>query len=79
MLAHAAALMASAPGGATACVQVDASDPGAVLGGPDVRATLDLEAPVALSLVAILHFVETTTWPGRWRTGFSTRWRRAAS
>lgn len=58
VLAHAAALMTSVPGGRTAYVQADASDPGAVLAAPDVQATLDLDEPVALSLIAILHFID---------------------
>ncbi len=58
VLAHAAALMTSVPGGRTAYVQADASEPGAVLAAPDVRATLDLDEPVALSLIAILHFID---------------------
>ena len=58
VLAHAAALMTSVPGGRTAYVQADATDPEAVLAAPDVRDTLDLDRPVALSLIAILHFID---------------------
>jgi hypothetical protein len=58
VLAHAAALMTSVPGGRTAYVQADAKDPGAVLAAPEVQATLDLDQPVALSLIAILHFID---------------------
>lgn len=58
VLAHAAALMTSVPGGRTAYVQADATDSEAVLRAPDVRGTLDLDQPVALSLIAILHFID---------------------
>ena len=58
VLAHAAALMTSVPGGRTAFLQADATDPGAVLQASDVRGTLDLDQPVALSLIAILHFID---------------------
>lgn len=57
VLAHARALLTSAPEGATAYVDADLRDPDRILGHPDLRATLDLTRPVALMLVAILHFL----------------------
>lgn len=44
-----------APEGATEYLQADVRDPAAVVAG--ARAVLDLDRPVALSLVAVLHFV----------------------
>ncbi|HZG06125.1 MAG TPA: SAM-dependent methyltransferase [Streptomyces sp.] len=57
VLAHAQALLRSHPAGRTAYTQADVTDPAAVLNAPEVRETLDLERPVALSLNALLHFV----------------------
>ncbi|WP_091202190.1 SAM-dependent methyltransferase [Micromonospora narathiwatensis] len=57
VLAHARALLTSAPQGATAYVDADLRDPERILGHPDVRATIDLDRPVGLMLVAILHFL----------------------
>ena len=57
VLAHARALLTSAPEGRTAYIQADLRDPAAILSHPDTNAVLDLGRPVALMLVAILHFV----------------------
>ena len=57
VMAHARALMASHPAGATAFIQADLRDPEKILAHPDLRATLDLGKPVALMLIAILHFL----------------------
>jgi hypothetical protein len=56
VLAHARALLASHPEGRTAYIQADLRDPDAILNHPTVRETLDLSQPVALMLVAVLHF-----------------------
>ena len=53
VLAHARALMASDPAGATAFMQADLREPGKILADPVLRATLDLDQPVALMLIAI--------------------------
>jgi hypothetical protein len=55
--AHAQALLTGSPLGRTAFLRADAADPAAVLSSPEVRDSLDLEQPVALSLVAMLPFV----------------------
>ncbi|MFE3542889.1 SAM-dependent methyltransferase [Nocardia sp. NPDC059177] len=57
VLAHARALLVSAPEGSTAYVQADAGDPASILAAPELAATLDLSKPVAVSLMALLHFV----------------------
>jgi len=56
VLAHARALLASHPEGQTAYIQADLRDPEAILDHPTARATLDLSQPLALMLVAVLHF-----------------------
>ncbi|MER5473480.1 SAM-dependent methyltransferase [Streptomyces sp. NPDC002935] len=55
VLAHAAALLRSSDTGVTEYLQADARDPDAILDG--ARKILDFDRPVALSLVALLHFV----------------------
>ena len=55
VLAHAAALLRCTPEGVTDYVQADARDPDAILEGG--RKILDFDRPVALSLIALLHFV----------------------
>ncbi|MFW6694666.1 SAM-dependent methyltransferase [Streptomyces sp. MAR4 CNX-425] len=57
VLAHARALLTSSPEGRTRYVDADLRNAGAILDSPELRATLDLDQPVALLLVAILHFV----------------------
>ncbi|MFI0793111.1 SAM-dependent methyltransferase [Micromonospora rubida] len=57
VLAHARALLTSAPEGATAYIDADLLDPERILSHPDLRRTIDLGQPVALMLVAILHFL----------------------
>ncbi|GAA3107302.1 SAM-dependent methyltransferase [Streptomyces echinatus] len=55
VLAHAAALLRSTPEGVTEYLQADVRDPGAIIEG--AGRILDLGRPVALSLVALLHFI----------------------
>ena len=55
VLAHARALLASAPEGVTDYVDADLRDPGKILA--EAARTLDLAEPVALTLIAILHHV----------------------
>lgn len=57
VLAHAQALLRSRPEGRTAYAQADVRDPKALLAHPVLRDTLDLDRPIALSLIAVLHFV----------------------
>lgn len=56
VLAHARALLTSHPAGRTAYIDADLHDPQAILGHPVVRETLDFSQPVALMMLAILHF-----------------------
>ncbi|MCM3883526.1 SAM-dependent methyltransferase [Frankia sp. R82] len=57
VLAHARALLTSVPQGATAYLDADLHDPDRILTSPELHDTLDLTRPVALSLIAILHFL----------------------
>ena len=57
VLAHARALLTSSPEGRTAYIQADLRDPKAILDDPATRDLLDLGQPVALMLVAVLHFM----------------------
>ncbi|WP_433044534.1 SAM-dependent methyltransferase [Dactylosporangium sp. CS-033363] len=59
VLAHAGALMR----GHTAYVDADLRDVDRLLAAPGLRDTIDLDRPVALMLVAILHFVEDEDKP----------------
>ncbi|MGW5617729.1 SAM-dependent methyltransferase [Streptomyces sp. NPDC003877] len=55
VLAHAAALLRGTDEGVTEYLQADVRDPDAILEG--ARKVLDFTRPVALSLIALLHFV----------------------
>ncbi len=57
VLAHARALLTGSPAGRTAYIEADLREPGMILAHPVTRQTLDLTRPVALMLVAVLHFV----------------------
>jgi len=56
VLTHARALLTSAPEGRTAYIHADLRDPAAILSHQETRALLDFGKPIALMLVAILHF-----------------------
>jgi hypothetical protein len=55
VLAHAEALLRSTPEGATEYIQADAREPEGIL--ERAGRTLDFDRPIALSLVALLHFI----------------------
>ena len=54
---HSRALTVGMPEGRTGYVEADLRDPDAILRHPELRAVLDLSQPVALLLVAVLHFL----------------------
>ncbi|MBO3744252.1 SAM-dependent methyltransferase [Actinoplanes flavus] len=54
VLTHARALMI---GGATTYVDADLKDPAAILGAAELKETIDLDRPVGILLLAVLHFV----------------------
>jgi hypothetical protein len=55
--AHAEALLAGNPRGRTAYLDADLREPKKILDSPELRDTLDLTRPVALSLTSVMHFV----------------------
>jgi S-adenosyl methyltransferase len=57
VMVHARALLTSAPQGATDYIQADLREPKTILAAPQLRDTLDLSQPVALMLIALLHFI----------------------
>lgn len=59
VLAHARALLRSTPQGRTSYLRADLCDPAGIIGSPEVRETLDLTRPVALTLISVLHFLPT--------------------
>ncbi|WP_345631739.1 SAM-dependent methyltransferase [Rugosimonospora acidiphila] len=63
VLAHARALLSSTPEGATAYLDADLHKPHEILAHPELRGTLDLSQPVALMLVAVLHFIPDSDDP----------------
>ncbi|MBA9007065.1 SAM-dependent methyltransferase [Thermomonospora cellulosilytica] len=63
VLAHARSLLTSTPEGRTAYVDADLRDPEKILA--EARATLDFDRPIALMLVAVLHFMPDEYGPRR--------------
>jgi hypothetical protein len=57
VLAHARALLTGTPEGKTDYIDADLREVEKILGSPQLRETLDLSRPVALLLIAIMHFV----------------------
>ncbi|MEV5647457.1 SAM-dependent methyltransferase [Nocardia sp. NPDC052254] len=53
---HARSLLDTAPQGATVYLEADARHPQPILSHPDLLATLDLSRPVALIMLAVMHF-----------------------
>ncbi|MGW6457537.1 SAM-dependent methyltransferase [Streptomyces sp. NPDC055078] len=62
VLRHAEALLRSSAEGRTEYVQADVRDPDAIVEG--ARSVLDFDRPIALSLVALLHFIPDADDPG---------------
>jgi len=63
VMAHARALLTSSPQGRTAYVQDDLRSPQSILSSPQVRSVLDFGKPIALMLVAVLHFLRDDDKP----------------
>src|SRR3984957_7371571 len=57
VLAHARALLTSGPVGKTAYLDADVRDVDRILSSTDLRKTLDMNEPVGLLLLAVMHFV----------------------
>jgi hypothetical protein len=56
VLAHGRALLASKPEGKSVYIEADMREPEKILAHPVVQDTLDFSEPIALMLVAVLHF-----------------------
>ncbi|WP_067715723.1 SAM-dependent methyltransferase [Nocardia yamanashiensis] len=65
VLLHARELLNSSAAGATAYLDADLRSPQDILRHPDLLKTLDLSRPVALMLVAVLHFITDDEHPYR--------------
>ena len=63
VLAHARALLTSTPAGKAAYVDADLRDLDRILNAPQLRDSLDLNQPVALLLIAIMHFIPDQDGP----------------
>jgi SAM-dependent methyltransferase len=63
VLAHARVLLRGIHEGDTAYIEADVREPSAILSAPALRDTLDLDRPVALTLLAIMHFVPDEDGP----------------
>jgi hypothetical protein len=62
VLVHGRALLDSTPQGATAYIQADARDPELIV--REAAATLDFSQPVAVMMMAVLHFIPDSDDPG---------------
>jgi hypothetical protein len=58
VLVHARALMNSTPEGKTAYIQADMREPEKIISAPELRDTLDVNRPIGLTLIAMVHFIE---------------------
>jgi hypothetical protein len=63
VLAHARALLTSSPEGRTAYIHADLRDPAGILADPVTNSVLDFSRPIALMLVAIVHFIQDEDKP----------------
>jgi hypothetical protein len=63
VLVHANALLTSRPEGKTSYIDADLRDPRGILEAPAVTGTLDFDEPIALMLVAVLHFLTDDDHP----------------
>jgi hypothetical protein len=63
VLAHARALLTSSPEGRTAYIHADLRDPAGILANPVTKSVLDFSRPIALMLVAIVHFIQDEDKP----------------
>jgi hypothetical protein len=60
---HARALLTSSPEGRTAYIHADLRDPAGILADPVTKSVLDFSRPIALMLVAVVHFIQDEDKP----------------
>jgi SAM-dependent methyltransferase len=65
VVTHARALLTGTAEGATGYLEADLRDPQAILDAPEVTDVLDLDKPVGLLLIAVLHFITDDEDPYR--------------
>ncbi|MQA95170.1 MAG: SAM-dependent methyltransferase [Streptosporangiales bacterium] len=58
VLVHARALLTSNPAGRTRYIDADLHDPDSILANPGLREILDFDHPIAVTLIAVLHYIE---------------------
>jgi trans-aconitate methyltransferase len=58
VLVHARALLTSTPEGRTTYIDADLKDPDTILASTDLREGLDFDRPIALTLIAVLHYID---------------------
>jgi S-adenosyl methyltransferase len=63
VLTHAQALLTSSPEGRTAYLQADLRSPERIVACPLLREVLDFSQPIALMLIAVLHFLRDKDKP----------------
>jgi hypothetical protein len=63
VLAHARALLTSTSAGKAAYVDADLREVDRILNAPQLRDSLDLSQPVALLLIAVMHFIPDQDGP----------------
>ncbi|WP_347176961.1 SAM-dependent methyltransferase [Parafrankia sp. EAN1pec] len=63
VLAHARALLTGTRQGRTAYLDADLREPEKILASPELAETLDLDRPLVLSLIAVLHFIPESDDP----------------
>lgn len=63
VLAHSRALLVSSEEGKTAYLEADVIDPQSILESDEVKETLDLSKPVAVSLVGVFHYLPDALKP----------------
>jgi hypothetical protein len=63
VLVHARALLTSSPEGRTAYLDADLAEPEDLLARPEIAEILDFSRPVALSLIAVVHFFKDAQDP----------------
>jgi S-adenosyl methyltransferase len=71
VLTHGNALLATADG--VSVVRADLREPAEVLGHPDVTRLIDFSQPVAVLLLAVLHFISDDEEPGQIVAGYRDR------
>lgn len=58
VMTHSRALLTSTPQGRSFYLEEDLRNPERIINHPDVKAVIDFDRPVALTLIAVLHFIK---------------------